>query len=97
MGVMVHSKNVMTLRPFVIGIVIAHLMEWGAKRQMGCLKGKWGAKRQMGRQKANGAPKGKWGAKRQMGFGNEPMAMKPDEMAMNPWHEAKIKGNEPMA
>ena len=68
----------MTLRLVVIGIVIAHLMEWGAKRQMG-------------RQKANGAPK------RQKGFGNKPMAMKPDETAMNPWHEAKIKGNEPMA
>ncbi len=64
-------------------------------------KGKWGAI------KANGfgAPDDKWGAKRQMdlgrqkanGFGNKPVAMKPDETAMNPWHEAKIKGNEPMA
>ncbi len=57
--------------------------KWGAKRQMGRLKGKWGTKRQMGRREAKG-------------FGNEPMAMKPDETAMNPWHEAKIKGNEPM-
>ena len=58
----------------------------GAKRHMGCHYGKWvwGARRQMGRQKANG-------------FGNEPMAMKPNETAMNPWHEAEIKGNEPMA
>jgi hypothetical protein len=64
----------------------------------------------MGRQKANGAPKrqidlghqkanGFGGARRQMGLGdgNEPVAMKPNEMAMNPWHEAEIKGNEPMA
>ena len=63
----------------------------GRQKANGAPKGKWGAKRQMGRLK------GKWGSKRQMGFGNEPMAMKPDETEMNPWHEAKIKGNEPMA
>ncbi len=65
--------------------------QMGRQKANGAPKGKWGAKRQMGHQKANGAPK------RQKGFGNEPMAMKPDETAMNPWHEAKIKGNEPMA
>ncbi len=69
----------------------------GRQKANGAPKGKWGAKRQMGCLKTNGAPKGKWGAVRQKGFGNEPMAMKPVETAMNPWHEAKIKGNEPMA
>jgi hypothetical protein len=58
---------------------------------LGVPEGKW----IWGRQKANGFGD----ARRQMGLGdgNEPVAMKPNETTMNPWHEAEIKGNEPMA
>jgi hypothetical protein len=32
-----------------------------------------------------------------VGDGNEPLVIKPNDTAMNPWHDAKIKGNEPLA
>ncbi len=63
-----------------------HIGGWGGDGEDHTLI--WGANKA---EMATDAPRGMGGD------GDEPVAIKPNETAMNPWQEAKIKGNEPLA